>query len=148
MDRHVIVVITVRYRPSFFKHFNKLFYNSLSKSASWIDTAKNPGFQLLFMQTTFDINEIYVRQWRQSMVKKISHSTSLVNTQSQAISNSLARQEVYKEEVLRSFRDSNFPAVQKKWAAIIVRELNELKEFSVDKDEATVIGDMYIRKLF
>jgi hypothetical protein len=121
----------------FGKHSNDIIVNQMLRTASWIDT-KNPADveqQILFHQTLFDIQEIYVRHLRQQAragARKMiligkPDINELVNQQLKA---SQMRQAEYAEET----DYGTLPGAQAVWEAKIQQELQALQTYKASNE--------------
>ncbi|UOQ66409.1 hypothetical protein [Hymenobacter volaticus] len=119
------------------KRSNDIIVNQMLRTASWIDT-NNPAAieqQILFHQTLFDIQEIYVRRLRQQAragVKKMiligkPDINDLVNQQMKA---SQIRQAEYAEET----DYGTLPGTQAVWEAKIQQELQALEAYKASNE--------------
>ena len=119
--------------PFSFKPLNKQFTNSMLKSASWIDTALNISYQITYLQTLFDIQEIYTRQWRKAFSEKTSASRqNLKKTQNKVIADAINRQQQYRADIMSAGAATSNP-IQAKWEEAIQIELKQLEDFSYKK---------------
>jgi hypothetical protein len=109
------------------KNYNKCVSNLMSTSVSWIDTAYDIAGQIRFMQTVFDISEIYSRLIRKALTEKGSTtSKTFKSVQEQYIPQFVARKDTYEKET----KGGTNIEKQIRWEKTIAQELEELKEFS------------------
>ena len=115
------------------KNFNKKVFNSVIKTASWIDTTSNFKQSLIYQQTLFDIAEIYTRQFRKALknnrkqiIKGFEITEELHNKIMTAFS-------VRRIEYDRETKFSSDLEKQKVWESLIEKELMDLNDFAFEK---------------
>lgn len=117
----------------FTKNFNKKVRNYFIKSASWIDTTYDVTTSLKYQQTLFDLAEIYARHFRKALRenrKRIMSGTQFVKELNSRMMTEFSKRRVsYDAET----KTGSQLQMQKKWEIQIQKELDELKEFSIEK---------------
>jgi hypothetical protein len=109
------------------KNYNKSVSNLMSTSVSWIDTGYDITGQIRFMQTVFDISEIYSRLIRKALTEKGSTSSkTFKSVEEQYIPQFSVRKDRYEKET----KGGTITEKQLEWEKQIAKELEELKEFS------------------
>lgn len=114
------------------KNFNKKIFNSLIKSASWIDTTTNFKQSLIYQQTLFDISEIYTRHFRKVLKenrKKLIKGIEIAeNLHNEIMSKFSVRRINYDSET----KFSNDLEKQNEWETLIQKELMVLNDFAFE----------------
>ncbi|WP_290797966.1 hypothetical protein [Flavihumibacter sp. UBA7668] len=116
----------------FSSNLNKRVLNEFIRSESWIDTTQDVQQALRYQQTSFDLCEVYVRQFRKALydnkpkIKRLSFVDVLNETYTNAYSK---RRLVYDQET----KAGTDLAAQEKWETVIKNELDQLKEYAVEK---------------
>jgi hypothetical protein len=111
------------------KDFNQSVSNLMSPTVSWIDTNYHVAGQIRFMQTVFDISEIYARLLRKALTEKNSNSSKARRlAQETYIPEFVVRKDKYEKET----KGGTLLSKQLEWEQIIAKELEALKEFAKD----------------
>lgn len=118
----------------FVKNFNKRVVHYMNRSASQIALDGNEEQYIRYQQTLFDLEEIYVRQFRKALRenrKKLFLKTEVAeDLKNQIIGIDLpTRQTLYNNETNRGRNEMK----QKEWEEAILKELDELGDFAYDK---------------
>lgn len=109
------------------KDFNQSVSNLMSPTISWIDTNYQVVGQIRFMQTVFDISEIYARLLRKSLTEKNSNSSKARRlAQETYIPQFVVRKDKYEKET----KAGTLLAKQLEWEQTIAKELEALKAFA------------------
>lgn len=111
------------------KNLNKRISTLFIKSASWIDTTQNIEQSLRFQQSSFDLCEIYVRQFRKALHdnrKKIK-SLKYVDALNEQYTMAFSKRRIEYDRDTKAATDND---AQQKWEAIIQQELAELSAYS------------------
>ena len=114
------------------KSFNKKVRNYFIKSASWIDTTNNVSVSLRYLQTVFDLSEIYTRQFRKLLKKnrmKIGYGMKIIEELNDKIVTDLSNRRLGYE---RDTKSGTLLDKQAEWELQIQKELRELKEFAYE----------------
>jgi hypothetical protein len=114
------------------KDYKKNISNCFVKNASWINTSKNTDTTLRYQQTLFDLGEVYVRQFRKFVFdnrKKLAFGKVNADDANSEIMNNLAKR---KAEYNTDTSFGTNPEKQRAWEITIFKELEALKDFSVE----------------
>lgn len=113
-------------------NLNKRVLNEFIRSGSWIDTTQDVQQALRYQQTSFDLCEVYVRQFRKALydnkpkIKRLSFVDELNETHTNAYSKRRLEYDL-------DTKAGTDQAAQEKWEAVIKNELDQLKEYAVEK---------------
>jgi hypothetical protein len=113
-------------------NLNKRVSTNFLTSESWIDTTQDVRQALRFQQSSFDLCEIYVRQFRKALYdnrKKIK-SLKFIDQLNEHYTNAFSKRRMEYDLDTKAATDE---AAQQKWETIIEKELNELDSFSLEK---------------
>jgi hypothetical protein len=114
------------------KNFNKKVHNYVIKSASWIDTTFDVAQTLRYQQTLWNICEIYTRRFRKELKdnrKKIASGTGFIKDLNAKIMADFSNRRM-DYDAATDFGLNN--EKQKEWEVQIQKELDELKDFSLE----------------
>lgn len=114
------------------KNFNKKVHNYVIKSASWIDTTYNIPQILQYQQTLWDICEVYTRRFRRELKnnkKKIAFGVDFVKNLNAQIMTDFSKRRIEYDAQTKFGSDS---IKQIEWEVRIQKELDELKDFSIE----------------
>lgn len=113
-------------------NLNKRVSNYFIKAESWIDTTQNISQALRFQQSSFDLCEIYVRQFRKALYenrKKIK-SLKFIDALNEQFTTAFSKRRMEYDLDTKAATDE---AAQQRWEAIIAQELKELSNYSLEK---------------
>lgn len=115
------------------KNFNKKVHNYIIKSASWIDTGVNTNSSLRYVQTLFDICEIYTRHFRRDLKENKKKILGGMDFAKELCANSMSDFSKRRLEYDKETDYGNNHEKQKQWEIQIQLELQELKDFAFEK---------------
>lgn len=128
----------MEYHSSLFstKSMSKQIHNFMLKEASWVDTSQNYNVerQIRFLQDLFDINEIHIRKLRKKVEESFSMGRALKKYYLIYVTEASKMQQQYKSEILYA-KDLSDSSKQIKWEEIIRKQLDELSEYSINKED-------------
>jgi hypothetical protein len=113
-------------------NLNKRVLNEFIRSGSWIDTTQDIQQALRYQQASFDLCEVYVRQFRKALydnkpkIKRLSFVDELNETHTNAYSKRRLEYDL-------DTKAGTDQAAQEKWETVIKKELEQLKEYAVEK---------------
>jgi hypothetical protein len=114
------------------KDYKKKIRNYMIKGASWMDTAYDVHSSIRYQQTLFDLAEIYVRKFRESVYDNrktlARRKLRIEDINAQIMTEFSKRRVVYDRET--GF--ATIPLKQMEWETTIANELEELKDFSAE----------------
>lgn len=113
-------------------NLNKRVLNEFIRTGSWIDTTQNVQQALQYQQATFDLCEVYVRQFRKALYdnKPKIKRLSFVDELNETYTNAYSKRRLEYDLETKAGTDQ---AAQEKWEVVIKKELEELKEYAVEK---------------
>ncbi|HEX8425599.1 hypothetical protein [Hymenobacter sp.] len=121
----------------FSKHSNDIVFNQMLRSASWVDT-NNPADvaqQVLFQQTLFDIQEIYVRRFRQQARAGAKKMLLIGKPDINELLNELMKaSQVRQAEYADETDYGTLPGTQAVWEAKIQEELQALQAYKASNE--------------
>lgn len=113
-------------------NLNKRVLNEFIRSGSWIDTTQDVQQALRYQQASFDLCEVYVRQFRKALYdnKPKIKRLSFVDELNETYTNAYSKRRLEYDLETKAGTDL---AAQEKWEAVIQKELDQLKEYAVEK---------------
>lgn len=113
-------------------NLNKRVLNEFIRTGSWIDTTQNVQQALRYQQASFDLCEVYVRQFRKALYdnKPKIKRLSFVDELNETYTNAYSKRRLEYDMETKAGTDL---AAQEKWETVIQKELDQLKEYAVEK---------------
>lgn len=113
-------------------NLNKRVLNEFIRSGSWIDTTQDVQQALRYQQASFDLCEVYVRQFRKALYdnKPKIRRLSFVDELNETYTNAYSKRRLEYDLETKAGTDL---ATQEKWEALITQELLLLKEYALEK---------------
>ena len=113
-------------------NLNKRVLNEFIRNGSWIDTTQDVQQALRYQQASFDLCEVYVLQFRKALYdnKPKIKRLSFVDELNETYTNAYSKRRLEYDLETKAGTDQ---AAQEKWEAIIKNELDQLKEYAVEK---------------
>ncbi len=113
-------------------NLNKRVTNEFIRSGSWIDTTQHVQEALRYQQTSFDLCEVYVRQFRKALLenrKKIKR-LSFVDELNEIYTTAYSKRRMEYDLDTKAGTDNE---AQLKWEAQIRQELDQLSAYAFEK---------------